>query len=201
MTEKPPIKRLPRGNLVSFPVRPTAKTQLRTESMIASHSEPGTSVMVRGVDGRITMWNPGAEKSYGLSQDTVVGQVSHCLLQTEFPEPLPAINEKLLREQVWEGELIHTLPNGARVKVQSRWELLSKGSGREPVVFEINREFVPIQPPKDVPPLEGIRFHAMRLVHELWRKKWWMMIPVIAVLLFLVGIIHLTNVPEVPPHE
>ena len=54
--------------------------------------------MVRDAQGRIVMWNLGAEKLYGYTKQEALGQLSHELLKTEFPEPLPQLEEKLARD-------------------------------------------------------------------------------------------------------
>lgn len=103
-----------------------------------------SSVMIRDFDGNISFWNPGAEVSYGYPKDQAIGQVSHSLLQTEFPEPLTRINQKLRRRRFWEGELIHTTRTGSKVRVKSRWELQRSPRTSREIVFEINRDFKPI---------------------------------------------------------
>lgn len=188
------------GRVIQLPLREGGRVQLRTQTPIAPTTFDGeTSVMVRGVDGRIALWNRGAERSYGLLQENVIGRVSHCVLQTEFPVPLSEINQRLVRDQVWEGELIHTLSDGSRVKVLSRWELLPNTSG-EPVVFEINREFFPLQPPQNTPPIAGLKFHVARIARIMWRKKLWWLIPIVVVSAFVAWAYHLTEIPGLPVH-
>lgn len=190
-----------RGTLLPFPGRHPLREQLRTSETVAPSPFDGeTSVMVRDIDGRISLWNPGAERSYGLPQDEVVGQVSHYLLRTEFPEPLERINERLCKERVWEGQLIHTLPNGARVQVESRWELLPSNAGGSAVVFEINRSFIPFEPAPNANGIEGLRFRAARVMTLLWRKKAWWLVPLVCTAALIWWVYHVTNVPPFVPH-
>jgi PAS domain S-box-containing protein len=97
-----------------------------------------SGVIVRDIEGNISLWNRGAERVYGWSPREAVGNVSHDLLETVFPSPLEDINSQLLSKKYWEGELIHTLSNGVRVKVCSRWELEKDNDGQLRVI-EINR--------------------------------------------------------------
>jgi PAS domain-containing protein len=48
-------------------------------------------VMVRDPQGRITLWSRGAERLYGFTRAEALGSISHELLNTRFPEPLPNI--------------------------------------------------------------------------------------------------------------
>jgi PAS domain-containing protein len=65
------------------------------------------TVFQRRLDGTILFWNLGSYDMYGWSAEEALGQVSHHLLRTEFPEPLDAINAALLRDHRWQGELRH----------------------------------------------------------------------------------------------
>jgi PAS domain S-box-containing protein len=95
------------------------------------------SVMTRTVEGRINFWNRCAEELYGWRKEEAIGEVSHNLLQTQFPKPLEEIESELARSGCWEGKLVHCTRDGDRVVVESRW-ILDRGS--EPgAVLEINR--------------------------------------------------------------
>ena len=82
------------------------------------------AICIRGLDDVIEYWNPAAEKLYGWTMGEAVGRVSYALFKTVFPMPLDRIEEELLCAGHWEGELVHTLKNGARVTVATRWTLL-----------------------------------------------------------------------------
>jgi PAS domain S-box-containing protein len=94
------------------------------------------SVMTRTMVGRINFWNRSAEGLYGWRKEEAIGQVSHDLLRTQFPKPLEEIESELVRNGRWEGKLVHTTRDGARVAVQSRWILDRTGQLGE--VVEIN---------------------------------------------------------------
>ncbi len=85
------------------------------------------SVMTRSMEGIINFWNHSAEKLYGWRKEEAIGRVSHNLLQTQFPEPLEEIESELVRNGRWEGKLVHTTRDGARVVVESRWTLELEG--------------------------------------------------------------------------
>jgi PAS domain S-box-containing protein len=81
----------------------------------------GDAILVRDGCDRILDWNRGAEKMYGFTREEAVGKISHDLLRTEFPEPLPRIREILLRDGHWSGELTHAARAGSRIVALSRW--------------------------------------------------------------------------------
>ena len=49
------------------------------------------TIFVRDADDIITYWNHGAEELYGWNRHDALGKVTHTLLQTTFPAPLPDI--------------------------------------------------------------------------------------------------------------
>jgi PAS domain S-box len=98
------------------------------------------TIFVRDIHDVITYWNRGAAELYGWTSDEALGQVSHQLMRTIFPEPLDQINAKLLRTGRWEGELIHTKRDGTRVVVATRWSLQRDEQGRPEAILETNND-------------------------------------------------------------
>ena len=98
------------------------------------------TVFARGMDDVITYWNRGAQELYGWTSEEAVGQVSHRLTQTVFPEPLEEIDRQLLDAGRWEGELIHVKRDGTRVVVASRWALQRDERGNPVAVLETNND-------------------------------------------------------------
>lgn len=96
------------------------------------------AVILRDQEDRITYWNRGAEELYGWTQDEALGQVTHTLFRTEFPEPLPSITTYLHRDQRWQGELIQTRKDGTSLTVLSRWALTRNSETDRYMVMEAN---------------------------------------------------------------
>ena len=98
------------------------------------------AIFVRGPDGRITYWNTGAEQTYGFTSAQALGQVSHDLLRTQFPEQLPGIEAATAGQNRWDGELTHQCADGRIITVESRWAA-QRGPGGSLLGFmEINRD-------------------------------------------------------------
>jgi len=98
------------------------------------------TVFVRDLNDIVTYWNLGAEELYGWRREDAIGQVSHQLLKTVFPAPLPEITAQVLRVGRWEGELVHTKRDGMRVTVASRWSLQHDERGRSIGTLETNND-------------------------------------------------------------
>jgi PAS domain S-box-containing protein len=97
-------------------------------------------VLVRSMDGRIVMWNRGAEELYGYSALEAVGKLSHDLLQTEFPQPVAQIERHVNGNDRWEGELVHRRKDGKKVVVASVWVLHRDSRGRPSRILEANTD-------------------------------------------------------------
>src|SRR6185312_8213720 len=97
-------------------------------------------VMVRDLGGRITAWTDGMERLSGWSRSDAVGRISHHLLATVFPKPLPEIEADLLRDGEWHGELQHRSRDGQQIYVASHWSLRRDRQGTPVVVVEVNND-------------------------------------------------------------
>jgi PAS domain S-box-containing protein len=98
------------------------------------------AILVRAFEGTIRFWNAGAERTYGWTSSEAVGQVTHQLLRTRFPQSLEALEQALHERGEWEGQLRHTTKDGRTVIVQSRQVVERDTVGRPIAVLEINRD-------------------------------------------------------------
>jgi PAS domain S-box-containing protein len=98
------------------------------------------AIIVRDTQDRITYWNRGAQAIYGYTREEALGKVTHELLNTTHPEPLPAIKEKLLRDGRWQGEVVHSRRDGTRLTVFSRWALDHDTHGNPASMLETNND-------------------------------------------------------------
>ncbi len=83
----------------------------------------GDSIIVSQPDGTIVYWNQGAQRLYGWNQDEALGQNVHLFLRTQLTNGAADLDELLMRQASWEGELTQTRRDGSPVVVFSRWTL------------------------------------------------------------------------------
>jgi PAS domain S-box-containing protein len=126
-----------------LPARKTVEEVLEEKARLLDLSSD--AILARDAADRITFWNRGATEIYGFRQDEAIGRVSHDLLQTEFPEPLPSIKEKLVQDGRWAGELRHRCANGSSTTVSSRWVADRDASGNVTSILESNRDISEIR--------------------------------------------------------
>jgi PAS domain S-box-containing protein len=96
--------------------------------------------MIRTSEGRITFWSQGSERLYGFTSVEAVGQVSHELLRTRFPRPLPELEASLAADGQWHGELVHKHRNGCELRVESHWLLHRGERAGDEAVIEVNSD-------------------------------------------------------------
>jgi PAS domain-containing protein len=96
------------------------------------------ALVIRSPDGTIRFWNKGAERLYGCTLHDTLGERSHHLFQTIFPQPLQTIEEELAYRGYWEGELVHLCRDGLGMTVNSRWKMQYDHQAGSDTVIEIN---------------------------------------------------------------
>src|SRR5437879_1053037 len=98
------------------------------------------AIIVRDAEDRVTYWNQGAEKIYGYTREEALGKVIYDLLKTEHPEARSKIYQKLLRDNRWEGELVHSRRDGKRLTMFSRWSMDRDAQGNRAFILETNND-------------------------------------------------------------
>lgn len=88
------------------------------------------AVVVVDSDGKISVWNPGAERLFGWPREEIIGQpYSVRFPQAVLPDDHAALCE-MLRDNDWEGEYQDYRKDGTRVWVESRIRRLIDQQGR-----------------------------------------------------------------------
>lgn len=102
-------------------------------------------VLVRDIKDQIIFWNTGAEQLYGWSKEEALGQISHALLQTQFPETLASIKTQLWKDSQWKGELMHRTRDGRQIAVASHWVLHKDAKGVPAAILEVNNDITELK--------------------------------------------------------
>ena len=111
--------------------------KLRAELLGLAHD----AVIVREpAESRVTFWNREAQAIYGYSPAEALGQITHDLLATVFPESREAVADALAREGRWDGELRHTRKDGLVIVVASRQSLQRGADGAPVAIIELNSD-------------------------------------------------------------
>jgi PAS domain S-box-containing protein len=98
------------------------------------------AILIRDPASIIGSWNRGAEELYGWTAQEAIGQVTHSLLKTQFPESREALDLILAAGKQWQGELVHVRRDGTQVIVESRQVLVRDDEGQPIAILEINRD-------------------------------------------------------------
>ena len=91
-------------------------------------------------DRVIKAWNKGAEEVYGWTEQEAAGNVTHDLLKTGSHLSNAEVDEQLLRNGRWDGELQHQRKDGSRIVVESRHVIQRDAAGAVLGILEINRD-------------------------------------------------------------
>ena len=94
------------------------------------------SIILTDATGAITSWNRGSERIYGWTSEEAIGQNVHALLKTQSPRALEHLEQDLISQGHWEGELKQTSRDGRPLVVISHWTL--KGRNAEAARLQIN---------------------------------------------------------------
>jgi two-component system, cell cycle sensor histidine kinase and response regulator CckA len=123
--------------------------QRRIRAVLAAESKRGQDLaqaldaaqtVVRDLEGRISYWSGGSTRLYGWSPAEALGQVSHLLLNTEFPQPYEAVHAALLERGQWEEEVGQTTRDGRKLRVAVQWLLRRGEEGDAQSVVEIHSD-------------------------------------------------------------
>jgi PAS domain S-box-containing protein len=98
------------------------------------------TIVVRDLDDRIIYWNRGAQHLYGYTKQEAIGEVTHQLLKTGFPQPPQTIMARLMQEGHWEGELTHVRRDGSLLSVASRWTVQKASADSPARIIEMNHD-------------------------------------------------------------
>jgi PAS domain S-box-containing protein len=97
-------------------------------------------IIIRDMDNRIISWTKGVEQLYGWSKDEAIGKVIDELLQTRFPQSREEVQQALMTNGQWEGELQHTRRDGSVMTVFSHQTVHRDLQGNPLSILEVNTD-------------------------------------------------------------
>ena len=112
----------------------------RVEGQAALLDQTHDAIFARRLDGALLYWNRAAEDLYGWRAQEVLGVNAHELLRSRFETDPAVIEQELLRNDRWEGEVIHYGRDGAEYVMDSRWTLRRDEHGRPFAILETNTD-------------------------------------------------------------
>jgi PAS domain S-box-containing protein len=115
----------------------------RAEERIAEQAElldkTNDAIMVRDLEGTILLWNKGAERMYGWTEEEAVGRKAYEFLHAD-PERFKNMNALSIKQGGWTGELQHLTSTGEEITVEARWTLISDHQGNPKSLIAINTD-------------------------------------------------------------
>lgn len=98
------------------------------------------AIIVRDMNGLISFWNAGAEKTYGWTREDAIGRNIHQFLQTTFPVPHEQVEKELGEKRFWHGRLTQSKRNGERIILDCRKTMNDENDA----VLEVNRDITAV---------------------------------------------------------
>lgn len=99
-----------------------------------------SSVLVRRWDGAIEHWTEGCERLYGYTSAEAIGVPVHKLLETEYPKPIDELQQDLLVDGVWRGEVKQRRKDGSTMFVSIQLVKLEPHGGEQPLIVSTHSD-------------------------------------------------------------
>lgn len=99
------------------------------------------AILVRDLDNKIQYWNQGAEHVYGWTAAEAIGQDANQLLyRLDAVKQVEIIQNSLINQGTWLGELDQVNKQGKEIVVASRWTLMRDTQGQPKSVLTVNTD-------------------------------------------------------------
>ena len=115
------------------------RAEAQIEEQAAFLDKARDAIMARSLDGKILFWNQGAEIVYGWKREEVLGRSVGELIYTD-PGAYEEINQQVLTNGEWSGELRHLTKNKREIIIESRLTLIRDKGGNPKSVLGINTD-------------------------------------------------------------
>jgi two-component system cell cycle sensor histidine kinase/response regulator CckA len=98
------------------------------------------AILVQDLGGRLSYWNRGAERLYGLTAEQVEGRTFSEVLYEGASQDLAQGRRTVVQAGDWSGQLNQRTLDGRDIVVQSHWTLVRDPEGRPRGVLVINSD-------------------------------------------------------------
>ncbi|CAN5597285.1 hypothetical protein BH09GEM1_BH09GEM1_24760 [soil metagenome] len=97
------------------------------------------AILVKDLQGRITFWNKGAERTYGWTAAEAIGRADTDVFFGDG-EAFTVAHAALMANGEWEGELLRRTRDGREITVDVRWTLVRDDQGEAKAVLSITTD-------------------------------------------------------------
>jgi PAS domain S-box-containing protein len=126
--------------VIGLDVTELARAQLRQAALLDLATD---AIHVRDLAGRVTYWNRAAERLYGWTAAEAQGRNALDILfrqDAQSTRSIAEIQERILRDEAWSGELTKVTRSGDEVLVASRWTLIRDHNGQPDALLVIDSD-------------------------------------------------------------
>jgi PAS domain S-box-containing protein len=102
--------------------------------------ETPDAIIVRNMDDHILFWNKSAERLYGYSANETLNKKSYELLYSEDQTKLAAIEQSVISNGEWSGEVIQKTKENKQITVHSRQTLVQDKLGFPKSILVLNTD-------------------------------------------------------------
>jgi PAS domain S-box-containing protein len=118
--------------------RKQAEQKIREQAALLDVTKD--AILVRDWHDRILFWNKGAERLYGWRKEEVLQQECARLLFSKGLPQLEQIEQELLAQGEWQGELEQISKTGDALVVESRWTLMLDEENNPKSILIVNSD-------------------------------------------------------------
>jgi PAS domain S-box-containing protein len=109
------------------------------EELTAILDAVDAAIYVKDIEGRITFWNKGCERTYGWNAHEALGCNAAELLFEE-PEELEQAQAALQARSAWQGEMLNRTKDFRELIVEAHWTLVRDAQGQPAFILAFDTE-------------------------------------------------------------
>ncbi|MCY1017168.1 PAS domain-containing sensor histidine kinase [Pyxidicoccus sp. MSG2] len=128
------------------------------------------SIIVRDPSGHVLLWNKASEALYGHARDAMLGRHLHDSLNAHPPSTIARIEQSLLEQGHWEGELKRTTASGEEKRVEVRWTVQRGPDGQPAFILEYGRDLTRLS---DLEAESRVQAHRYRNLFQAMAASFW----------------------------